>query len=789
MQVTDRVLPLLTRCAGVAVALLAWGLAAWAQVAAPSATARPIVSDVIILGNRLVPTEQIRARLRTRVGAEYDQAQAEQDVRDLYNTRQFINTRLDLRDDGTGRVKVYFLVRDLPDKVQKVTFQGAKHLKEEELNSLSEVSVGQALNPSLNWSACRKIVARYNEMGRPFATCTLLKGGEMGDTEVIFNITEGPKVAVRGIHFTGNSFVTSGRLATQIHSSSQWFRTFGGQYNPAIADADVGELIKYYRSFGFQDVQVTRETRWLSAGEVLLVFHIQEGVRYKIENVPDVAGQVKTVPAEQLAALSGVRPGSYFSEPTVKGDVERIKDYLGYMGQQARVEPVVVWSKDVPGVCNVMYQVQEEPQAARVGNIIIMGNERTRQNVILRQVPLYPGQILTYPGMRIAEGNLARLGIFKTTQDVHPTVQVAPGQENNGNIYKDILVEVQEDNTGSLMFGLGVNSSTGLTGNVVLNERNFDLFNPPTSIEDILNGRAWRGAGQELRLEAMPGTVFQRYMATFREPFLFDTNFSLLLSGYYNMRYYNEYTEDRAGGRTTIGRKLTPLWNVSTGLRIENVGVHNVSPFAPVDYQSVVGNNLLVGGRVGVQRDSRDSFMRPTSGGLLDINFEEVTGSYTFPLFNVDMSRYFTIYQRADGSGRHVLALHSQLGLAGSNTPVFERYFAGGFQTIRGFQFRGVGPDINGFKVGGDFLWLNSAEYQIPVKANDQIYFVTFVDSGTVSPRINQFQDYVVAAGFGVRFVVPMLGPVPIALDLGFPIFKASHDNTQIFQFWMGFFR
>jgi outer membrane protein insertion porin family len=106
---------------------------------------------------------------------------------------------------------------------------------------------------------------------------------------------------------------------------------------------------------------------------------------------------------------------------------------------------------------------------------------------------------------------------------------------------------------------------------------------------------------------------------------------------------------------------------------------------------------------------------------------------------------------------------------------------------MRGFEFRGVGPDINGFKVGGDFMWLNSAEYQIPILANDQLYAVAFVDSGTVEPKV-ELGTYRVAAGVGLRIVVPMLGPVPIALDFGFPIVKAATDNKQMFSFWLGFF-
>jgi outer membrane protein assembly factor BamA len=202
----------------------------------------------------------------------------------------------------------------------------------------------------------------------------------------------------------------------------------------------------------------------------------------------------------------------------------------------------------------------------------------------------------------------------------------------------------------------------------------------------------------------------------------------------------------------------------------------------------VVGDHFLLGLRGALTRDDRDSFMRPTKGSLLDISYEQCFGDFTFPLVNVEYSRYFTLFQRPDGSGRQVLALHSQVAWAGSNTPVYERYFAGGFRSMRGFEFRGVGVWQNGYNVGGDFMFLNSAEYQIPVLASDNFYMVAFVDSGTVESSV-EIKDYRVSAGFGVRFVVPMLGPVPIALDFGFPILKADGDKTQVFSFWLGFFK
>jgi outer membrane protein assembly factor BamA len=280
---------------------------------------------------------------------------------------------------------------------------------------------------------------------------------------------------------------------------------------------------------------------------------------------------------------------------------------------------------------------------------------------------------------------------------------------------------------------------------------------------------------------------------TWRDPQIFSLPYSLMVSGYYRDQYYNEYLERRLGGRITVAKRITEVpwlskWSVNLGVRVEDIDVANVVPFAPPDYLNAQGHHFLVAPRIGATYDVRDSLLRPTEGGVFDISYEHVFGDYTFPNFNVMASRYFTTFQRKDGSGKQVFSIRSQVGIEGTNAPVYERFFAGGMRSIRGFQFRGVGPNENGFMMGGSFLFLNSIEYQIPILANDSLAFVTFVDSGTVERRIG-ITDYRVSAGFGFRITIPALGPVPIALDFGFPIVKGERDRDQLFSFWLGFFR
>jgi len=780
MKATDR-FPCTARWLAMTVA--GWLLGSALCLAQPAGN-KVTVADVIPVGNSRMPTQRVTALLKTRPGAPYNQATLDDDVRELLKTRAFSNVEVRLQDAGQGRVVVYFQLTEHPNTIQEIRYEGAKHIKKEDLDEVTGLRVGMALNPVANQVAARAIERKYVvEKGRMFAKVELLEGGKAGDTRVVFGVTEGPPVKVSSIDFTGINFVYEGRVRTQIQSSTALLNMIGGEYNPQMVEADVQKLVEYYKTFGFHDVRVTRELQWESdLSRVKLVFHVHEGQRYRLGDL-QLDGP-KDVPKDRLMAAVRGKNGEFYDGNLMQANVEALKALRGYDGIETTVRKELLYKEN--GVVDVRYEMQERPPA-RVGEIIVVGNDVTRQNVILRQVPLYPGQILTYPDLRVGERNLARLNIFEANQEqgVRPTIEVL--DPDGPNPVKDILVSVQEAKTGSLLFGLGVNSDAGLNGSVVLNERNFDILRFPSSFDDLLSGRAFRGAGQEFRAEAVPGTQFNRYTVSFREPFLFDSPNSLGLSGYYYTRAFNEYNERRFGFRGTLGRRLNELWSASGTVRVEEVTVKDVYPFAPAAILDDQGSHFLVGLKASAQRDTRDSFLRPTEGSMVEVSAEYVLGDYNFPILSLEANKYFTMYQRPDGSGRWVLALRSQFSWAGEEAPVFERFFAGGYRSLRGFEFRGVGPSDNGFMVGGRFMFLNSAEVQIPILQNDQLYAVGFVDSGTVDTDTS-LANYRVTAGGGLRIVVPMLGPVPIALDFGFPIVQEPTDRKQVFSFWLGFF-
>jgi outer membrane protein insertion porin family len=351
-------------------------------------------------------------------------------------------------------------------------------------------------------------------------------------------------------------------------------------------------------------------------------------------------------------------------------------------------------------------------------------------------------------------------------------------------------VVLSEAQTGRIMLGVAVNSDAGLVGQILLDEQNFDWTRPPTSWDDFVSGRAWRGAGQHFRLEAAPGTEVQRYLASFTEPYLFNTPVSLGLSGSFFTRRYRDWDEQRTGGRVSLGYQWVENdLSMAASYRGEEVKISNpATPTAPLpELEEIVGDNTIHGFKYTVANDTRDSAFLATEGHFLQLELEQVLGSFTYPRVVADARQYLLLSERPDHSGRHVVTLSTRLGFTGDDTPIFENFFAGGFSTLRGFEFRGASPFKNGIQVGGEFMWINTVEYLFPLTADDMIHGVAFCDFGTVEENVTiNSGNFRAAPGLGLRITVPAMGPAPIALDFAFPVAKAETDETQVFSFNIG---
>ncbi len=374
----------------------------------------------------------------------------------------------------------------------------------------------------------------------------------------------------------------------------------------------------------------------------------------------------------------------------------------------------------------------------------------------------------------------------------NPLLQPIPPSglvQNFPDYFADIDIYAQEAQTGRIMIGGAYNSDNGITGQITIDERNFDIARYPRNWRDVVDGRAFRGAGQGFRMELLPGRNVQRYLVSFTEPYLFNSAVSFSASGYFYNRNFFDWDEQRLGGQFSLGYRLSPELSVSAGTRLESVDIYDPRLGTSPELNAALGNSGLYLGFVRLVHDTRDHPFMPTEGAYLELAYTQAFGDFDYPRGDVEYRRYFLVYQRDDGSGRHTLSYGSRLGFSGEETPVYENYFAGGFSTMRGFDFRGASPLEGGIRVGGEFQWLNSLEYTFPLTADDMIRGVAFCDFGTVERDITiSKENFRVAPGFGFRVHMPAagMGGAPLAFDFAFPIATADGDDEQMFSFYMG---
>jgi outer membrane protein assembly factor BamA len=442
------------------------------------------------------------------------------------------------------------------------------------------------------------------------------------------------------------------------------------------------------------------------------------------------------------------------------------------------IKPVVDFT-DEAGLVDVTFKV-EEGAPVRIGDIRIEGNRLTQDKVLRRELRFFPEEPVNTKLIDRARRRLEGTGLYKPG-----SVQITTIPTKTPEVV-DVLVRVEEADTTNLILGAGISSNSGIVGNISLVQRNFDLTDWPKSPQDFWKGEAFRGAGQLLQIVLEPGTELQRYRVDFRDPHLGDTDYSFSTSLFYFDRGRDSYDERRIGGAIGFGRELSENLQAFLNLRLENINISNIDLDVPRDVLDVKGSSNLTSVEVGLVRDTTDSLLFPSEGYRASGSLEQagaLGGNYTFTRAVLDGRKYWTV-TRDVLDRRSVLSVHGRVGGIFGDAPIFERFFAGGQGSLRGFEYRGIGPYKRGTNVGGDFLALASAEYQFPI-FEKTLSGVFFLDTGTVERNISM-SAWRASAGVGVRFTVPFFGPVPFALDFGFPISKGKDDETELFSFSIG---
>lgn len=747
-----------------------------------------IVVQVRVEGNVVLTEASILVHVRMRPGQPYSQQVVQADVKRLADTGRFDQVLATETRTDKG-VIVTFQVKERP-LVVSVVFRGNKAIKTKRLEAALTFGQGDPIARFQIDRGTEAIVSTYRSAGHNFVTVTLDEAALRDARQVVYTIEEGPKVTLRKIRFQGNRAFGARRLRGQISSRARLWPLVAGVLDTEAVERDVIALRSFYRAEGYLEARVGRLLAFSpDKRRAVLTFVIDEGGRHRIRRT---VFQGNTVFAdEEIRRYLRLTRGTFYSALALRRDLTKVDSLygeIGYIDVQVLArevypgpeEPLPEWLELAPGakpaLVDLVYTVVEGDQF-RVGRIDIRGNRVTRMNVIRRQLQFRPEQLYNTVAVGETRLRLRETGLFDR-------ITIAPFGDAPG--VRNALVEVEEGRTAQFIVGMGLSSNAGVLGNVIFREQNFDILGWTRSWEDFKRRRALRGGGQTFSITAEPGTEFMRFRVDWYEPYLYDQPISLGTRAFVFTSGRETYDETRYGGLVSLGHRFKNRWYGEVAGRIEGVRVDGLDyPEAPPDVRAAAGSNALAGIKGTLVRDNTDSRWLPSKGDRISLSYEQVAGDFDFGRSFCDYHIYHTVHLDALDR-KHILAGRATAGFIFGDSPVFERFYGGGYGSVRGFDYRGMSPRQGRFAevVGGDFMMFVGGEYTFPL-VGERLRGAVFLDTGTVERNI-EIRDYRAAAGFGIRLHVPFFGPVPMSLDFAFPLSKTSADDTQVVSFTFG---
>ncbi len=715
-----------------------------------------IVKAIEVTGHKSISLTTILSKIKTRVGQEYLQTVISDDLKRLYNTGYFSDVRVD-RQEYEGGVKVIIYVEEKPI-VEEITFSKTRHINSKTLLKKIKTQAGQFLDNKSLKDDIETIKDLYSQKGLTTAQVDVetSKDETSDKVKLHFIIEEGYQVRIKKINVEGNESFPDKKILRIIKTRAKWLFNSGYLKNE-ILEEDMERVKSFYEQHGFIDASAVYSTQDLKKGFMALNISIQEGKKYSVGDIM-VSGNNIVSEQEILDVMKEIKEGGVFSRDKLSVDISNIHTLYfdkGYIFADVKEST----SLD-PDTGNVEIKLDiAEGELAYVRKVKIQGNTRTRDIVIRRELKIVPGEAFDGSKLRRSKERLNNLGYFEEVgYDIEDTD--SPQQ-------KDLVVQVKEAKTGTFSFGGGFSTVDKLVGFIEISQRNFDFTNWPT----------FTGGGQDLQLRYETGSTRNNLELSFTEPWIFDHPISGGFDLYRSETSREEdigyaYDEKRIGGDLRLGKQFSDYVSGTVMYKLEEVTIDNLAEGISADLTAEAGTNKISSVGATLTRDARDSVIVPTQGNVLsggvDMAGGLLGGDKDFFRLQARGSHYIPLKFNS------VLELRLRAGLMDAfgdseKVPIFERFFAGGAKTIRGYEERGVGPiDPNtSDPIGGESLVVGNIEYTIPLI--DFIKLAAFFDAGNVWADSNDFAsgDYKAGTGLGVRIKTP-IGPVN--LDYGYPL-------------------
>ena len=752
-----------------------------------------VIDNILIVGNVSISTKDIKFKVHSRIGDLFDPEKAEEDAKRIaelagiescYHSTNIVDNKAELT----------FVVGER-DIVRSIVFVGNRKYKGKTLRKKLGFEIGDRLDELISAESGRLALKQfYLKEGFAFVQVTL-DSEQLRKGRLIYTIDEGPRVKIEKVSFSGNNRISTKTLKKAIKTNKKRRFLWPRYYNEGEVAGDATRLEYIYYERGFLDHNITEKTEFnADKSKVRLTFAIKEGPRYTIEKIVFIGNE--RFDDERLRAELKLEPGQIYNKRRALSDAERLRKLYREEGFiDAEVKHLMPRFVEAVNAVDVEFEITEGQQF-RIGRLDITGNERTQDKVIRRVLDEYDFQ----PGKWYDADVAPREGGGELEREIQwrvlaEAVSIKPrgtpyGYSPDKDAWvTDAEVNIKEGQTGAWNLGGGVSSDSGIIGQVVFEQRNFNIKDWPRNFIELITGRPpSKGAGQSFRIALQPGVEVSQYSVSFTEPYFRDKPIALDVRGQSYEREFESYDLGRLGAyvgfEERYQKRYRERWRKSIGFRVENVDVDDVHSNAPTEIQSVKGTNALAGVKFGIRRDLTDDRFNPSTGHSFNAGYEQLGGDYTFGILSGTYRRYKTLYKDLT-ERKTVLVTKLLAATVIGDAPPFEKFYAGGtgIHGIRGFDYRGVSTraGVNKDPIGSDWIFLANAEVTVPL-VGKEFAALFFVDSGAIDSG-----NYRVSVGTGIQILIPRwFGAVPMRFEIAAPLMRDDDDDTRVFSFSVG---
>ncbi len=765
------------------------------------------IKSVEIKGNRRIDRMTILSHLSIAEGDFFSPEKVQSNIKNIYRMGFF--DLVEVESEGLeGGLALHFIVHEKPF-LMEVVFEGNENIEKDSLNEALQIKTNTFFDKKAIKSYVKQVQATY-EADAYYNASVIPVIQKLPENQVVltFLIEEGDQVYIRNIEIEGNKVFKTKKIRKQMETDtyfwlSSWM-TESGRYKKEQLAFDRERIKDLYLNNGYLNIEVGEPKVTLSEDKANfdITLSISEGEQFKIGEIGFEGGELFDTTA--LSALTESQPGEIFNREKLRHDIGEMTDHYGEKGYiYTNIVPDLRPNPDDLTVDVTFHIIEGEP--VKVREIHIAGNNKTRDKVIRREIRVNEQELVNTKALRRSFQRLNNLNYFEDINLVPR--RIAPG-------WVDIDVEVKEKPTGTFSIGGGYSS--------------VDKF---VATFDITMGN-FLGKGQLVKFKVETGGRRDTYTLTFREPYLFDRELSGTVNLFNQVRDFGVYEEKRTGGDMILGKsfgeyvkgsisytietleisdldQLVRLIDPATGLVTtdETVGVltQSVDPRVPLQVirQEALGETLTSALGFSVSRDTRDFFFDPKEGGRDSVSFEYagtvLGGDNAYYKVIVDSSRFFPLWWD------HIFSLHGRFGFAegldGKEIPLGERFFVGGINTVRGFDFGEAGPrapdipgdplatpptgPIRGEILGGNKEAYFNFEYLIPIVKEAKVKLLLFYDYGAAFDEGEQItlSGMRESAGYGIRWISPV---GPLRLEWGHNLNPRPGEPKRTVEFSIG---